>query len=147
MEHISEGTGDQRHIIVKKKTKNLVENELTNEFRSFSVLEVEQPKKVQSKTKKIEGKPIETIEEEKPATTTTTEIVDPKNFCRFCRKEIPVQNIQLHEIYCQRVNPLSSLSIEIEKGEASAVRRFSFLHDVDFSFSSLTNVRSTKKQR
>jgi hypothetical protein len=129
LEHISEGTGDQRHIIVKKKTQNLVENELTDEFRSFSVLEVEQPKKVEPKQrKKIEEKPVEIDRrrrnnDDEPA---TTEIVDPKHLCRFCRKEVPVQNVQLHEIYCQRVNPVSSLSIEIEKGDASAVRRFSF---------------------
>ncbi|CAF3701855.1 unnamed protein product [Rotaria sp. Silwood1] len=38
-------------------------------------------------------------------------IVDKINLCRYCHKDIPSQNLQLYELYCQRVNPLSSLSI------------------------------------
>jgi len=58
LQHISEGDGDQRHIIIikntptetntkKKMIKNEEEEEINEQFRSFSVLEEEKKDSIQ----------------------------------------------------------------------------------------------------
>ncbi|CAF3385123.1 unnamed protein product [Rotaria socialis] len=134
LQHISEGVGDQRHITISKKTsiatsktKKIIENrteeeeeeetDVNQQFRSFSLLEEE--KKVSNQkidknrklSKTISDSDSDSVSQENDETKVESPILDPVNLCRYCHKEIPPQNIQLHEIYCQRVNPLSSVTI------------------------------------
>jgi len=129
LQHISEGVGDQRHITIIKRTpietnkkQEMVKNdkeeeEINGQFRSFSVLEEEEEKdstpmidKKTKSSKKISDQNLISTEmnEEK---IESPPVIDPTNLCRYCHKDIPPQNLQLHEIYCQRVNPLPSVSI------------------------------------
>ncbi|UJR28820.1 hypothetical protein I4U23_010044 [Adineta vaga] len=130
LQHISEGMDDQRHITIMKKSSNenatqskIVkkvekEEEMTTQFRSFSVLEKEEKHSKFNKDKNITTttttttKPQEeTLHEDiSSSEKTASPVLDLTNLCRFCHKDIPPQNLQLHEIYCQRMNPLPSVS-------------------------------------
>ncbi|CAF1230518.1 unnamed protein product [Adineta ricciae] len=136
LQHISEGTGEQRHITVMKKVSNDTatqrkvkkeekieeqeQEEMTTQFRSFSVLDDENdkkhsksviPKKATSTTiTKEEQKQEISSEEISLSEKTASPVLTSTNLCRFCRKDIPPQNLQLHEVYCQRMHPSSSVS-------------------------------------
>ncbi|CAF3459853.1 unnamed protein product [Rotaria sp. Silwood1] len=138
LQHISDGVGDQRHITIMKKTsvetittKKIIENnqaeeeevnddddddgKMNEQFRSFSLLEEEKKNlsqiidKSTKLSKKISDQDL--ISNEKEENRIESPILDTANLCRYCHKDIPPQNRQLHEIYCQRVNPLSSVAI------------------------------------
>ncbi|CAF3109971.1 unnamed protein product [Rotaria sp. Silwood2] len=142
LQHISDGVGDQRHITIMKKTsvetittKKIVENnqeeeekreKMNEQFRSFSLLEEEKKDSNQiiDKSTKLSKKisDQDSISKEKEEKKIESPVLDAANLCRYCHKDIPSQNRQLHEIYCQRVNPLSSVAIstnEISEAECS----------------------------
>ncbi|CAF3706938.1 unnamed protein product [Rotaria sp. Silwood1] len=95
---------------------NTLENVLTNILDQH----IESKKKKKDSIEKIEKSKISSIiisDQDSIVTDNNEEkielspIVDKTNLCRYCHKDIPSQNLQLYELYCQRVNPLSSLSI------------------------------------
>lgn len=104
---------------------------MNQQFRSFSVLEEEKKDSIQKPDKNTkltkthsEGNLSSTEEKVRIQTLClflfsykpiffqieSPPIVDTTNLCRYCHKDIPPSNLQLHEIYCQRVNPLPSVS-------------------------------------
>ncbi|CAF1181591.1 unnamed protein product [Rotaria sp. Silwood1] len=87
LQHINEDLDHQRHIIIRKNIP-IEMKMITNEEEEENI------------NKKFCSFSIE-----------LSPIVDKTNLCRYCHKDIPSQNLQLYELYCQRVNPLSSLSI------------------------------------
>ena len=124
---MSEGVGDQRHITVMKtkpveietKEEPVVAEQFNEQFRSFSLLEEQETIKPGKKKK---SKTTNKTQEESVTSTETTEekasnsvvtpppVLEPVNLCRYCHKDIPQQNFQLHEIYCQRMHPVASVS-------------------------------------
>ncbi|CAF4339317.1 unnamed protein product, partial [Adineta steineri] len=119
LQHMSEGTGDQRHITVMKKSsieispkpqqtvKHNIE-ETNKQFRTFSLLSEEKKDSILiiDKNRKLSTE----ISSEEIISTEKSEspVLDLTNRCRYCHKDIPPQNLQLHQLYCERVNPLPS---------------------------------------
>ncbi|CAF4238895.1 unnamed protein product, partial [Rotaria sordida] len=97
LQHINEDLGHQRHIIIRKNIP-IEMKMITNEE------EEEEEENINEKFHSI----VTDNNEEK---IELSPIVDKTNLCRYCHKDIPSENLQLYELYCQHVNPLSSLSI------------------------------------
>ncbi|CAF1122451.1 unnamed protein product [Rotaria sordida] len=96
LQHINEDLGHQRHIIIRKN--------IPIEMKMITNEEEEEEENINEKFHSI----VTDNNEEK---IELSPIVDKTNLCRYCHKDIPSENLQLYELYCQRVNPLSSLSI------------------------------------
>ncbi|CAF3479561.1 unnamed protein product [Adineta steineri] len=121
LQHMSEGTGDQRHITVMKKSsietspkpqqtvKNNIE-ETNKQFRTFSLLSEEKKDSIPIIDKNRKSSTEISSEEIISTEKSESPVLDLTNRCRYCHKDIPPQNLQLHQLYCERVNPLPSVT-------------------------------------
>ncbi|CAF0979126.1 unnamed protein product [Didymodactylos carnosus] len=161
LNHRSEGIDEDRHIIVSKKSivkekqqsddGTSTNDEEEKSFRTFSSLAEHEPKKSkQSKKNKLKEEHSEIVinpdisieNENKSENIESTVNVSNENICPYCKKSIPIQNYQLHELYCQRINQTPSTLFQI-KDQANTQISSSVKEDKTINSNSV----SSKKQK